>query len=238
VETITGNSLVLIGPNIPHCWTPPDRKAADLIEISIHWQPSFLDVRFVKGSQLHSIAEMFSNSYLNGFSFPEETVAVIARNVIQLSKNCGFGSFIDMLNILTLLSKTQTATPIIRNSLPSEAKINAEDISTAQRIIEHLNNHCFKPLKQSDVANQADLSSSSLSKFMKRCTGLSYSQTLSAIRIGHAERQLIETDKSIEEISISCGFTNLSNFNRIFKKRKGCSPTDYRKKFKELRTFV
>jgi AraC-like DNA-binding protein len=50
------------------------------------------------------------------------------------------------------------------------------------------------------------------------------------VRLGHASRLLIDTTQSISEIAYDCGFNNISNFNRIFKKKKNCTP----KKFREI----
>lgn len=43
-------------------------------------------------------------------------------------------------------------------------------------------------------------------------------------RLGMVIRSLVDTNQSISEICYGCGFNNLSNFNRIFKKKKGVLP--------------
>ena len=58
------------------------------------------------------------------------------------------------------------------------------------------------------------------------------------IRLGNAARMLVDTTTTISEICFSCGFNNLSNFNRIFKKKRGYTPRDFRAIFKENRVFV
>jgi AraC-like DNA-binding protein len=51
---------------------------------------------------------------------------------------------------------------------------------------------------------------------------------------------LIDTTQSIGEIAYRCGFNNLSNFNRIFKKKKECTPKEFREEYNAsgVRTFV
>ncbi|MBR7054763.1 MAG: AraC family transcriptional regulator, partial [Prevotella sp.] len=44
--------------------------------------------------------------------------------------------------------------------------------------------------------------------------------------------------RSVSEISYQCGFNNLSNFNRIFKKKKNCSPTEFRENYRKTRIIV
>jgi AraC-like DNA-binding protein len=51
---------------------------------------------------------------------------------------------------------------------------------------------------------------------------------LHEIRISHACRMLLETSRPISDAAYASGFQNLSNFNRHFKKLKGCTPREYR----------
>ncbi|MGN0624190.1 MAG: helix-turn-helix domain-containing protein [Oscillospiraceae bacterium] len=43
-------------------------------------------------------------------------------------------------------------------------------------------------------------------------------------------KELAGSKKSVMEIAFECGFSNLSNFNRQFRRIAGCSPTEYRKR--------
>ena len=56
--------------------------------------------------------------------------------------------------------------------------------------------------------------------------------------MGYAARMLVDTAKSISEIGFDCGFNNLSNFNRIFKKKKGCSPSEFRENYHKTRIII
>ena len=57
-------------------------------------------------------------------------------------------------------------------------------------------------------------------------------------RISYATRWLIETDLSIGEIGFKCGFNNIANFNRVFKKVKKCTPSDFREEFKGIKRVL
>ena len=78
----------------------------------------------------------------------------------------------------------------------------------------------------------------SFSRFFKLRTGKSLSDYIIDIRLGHATRQLVDSMKTVAEICYECGFNNLSNFNRIFKKKKGCSPKEFREIYYKKKVFV
>lgn len=79
----------------------------------------------------------------------------------------------------------------------------------------------------------ADLSHLSKSYFMscfKKAVGMGAIEHLTHLRINAACDALSDTDKMISEIAFTCGYSNLSNFNRQFKQIMGCSPKEYRKR--------
>ena len=79
----------------------------------------------------------------------------------------------------------------------------------------------------------------SFSRFFKNNTGITFIDNLLEIRLGHASRLLIDTNQTISEIAYNCGFNNISNFNRLFKKKKGCAPKSFRQDYSnECRIFI
>ncbi|MBS1654603.1 MAG: helix-turn-helix transcriptional regulator, partial [Bacteroidetes bacterium] len=79
-----------------------------------------------------------------------------------------------------------------------------------------------------EAARLASMTEVAFSRFFKLRTGKTFVDTLNEIRLGHASRMLIETTQSVTEVAYKCGFNNMSNFNRIFKKKKDCTPKEFR----------
>jgi LacI family transcriptional regulator len=50
------------------------------------------------------------------------------------------------------------------------------------------------------------------------------------LKIQKFAERLLETDKTVSEISMESGFALSNNISRQFKQVKGCTPTEYRKK--------
>jgi AraC-like DNA-binding protein len=82
------------------------------------------------------------------------------------------------------------------------------------------------------------MSPSAFSRFFKLHTGRNLSEYIIEMRLGYASRLLVDTSKGIAEICYDCGFNNLSNFNRIFRKKKNCSPSEFRDNYHKTRIVV
>jgi AraC-like DNA-binding protein len=82
-----------------------------------------------------------------------------------------------------------------------------------------------------EVSELMNMSSVSFNRFIKKRTGKTFVEYVNDVRIGYASRWLIEKDLSISEIAFLCGFNSIANFNRVFNKNKGCTPTKYRQDF-------
>ena len=81
------------------------------------------------------------------------------------------------------------------------------------------------------LAQEYHVSPSYLSHIFKRETGYAPIDYLMASRISAAKRLLSSTEKSVKEIVFLCGFGDESNFSRMFKKRTGASPSEFRRKY-------
>ena len=82
------------------------------------------------------------------------------------------------------------------------------------------------------LAKKYNISISSLSHNFKKITGVAVMDYLTSCRIASAKKLLAQTHENISEIVEKCGFSDLSNFSRIFKKLNGMSPSSFRKKYK------
>ena len=83
-------------------------------------------------------------------------------------------------------------------------------------------------MKLGDVAQLVNMSESAFSHFFKKKTNCTFIDYITNLRIARACQLLAETTPTVAEICYTCGFNNLSNFIRIFKKKKGSTPQEYR----------
>ena len=81
-----------------------------------------------------------------------------------------------------------------------------------------------------EIAALVNMSPSSVCRYFKQKTKINFWDYLNNYRIDMVVLMMLKTDDYISEICYSCGFNNISNFNRAFKKRIGMSPSEYRSK--------
>ena len=67
-------------------------------------------------------------------------------------------------------------------------------------------------------------------KTFKKATGMTFTDYLARVRIEKVKNLLLNPHKRISEAAYECGFQSLSQFNRVFRKVAGESPTEYRAK--------
>ncbi|MCO6498018.1 MAG: helix-turn-helix domain-containing protein [Chitinophagaceae bacterium] len=217
--------LVLVGSNLPHGWFNNKCKSKKITEITIQWHKNLIEESFLKRNQLHFIRKMFEMS-TNGISFSRSTIESILPKILSLKEKKGFDSVLSFLSILNDLSMSKNMTLLSDTGFVQDSlSYNSRRLDKA---FDFMKANYDKHITLKDVANLVNMTEVSFSRFIKKRTGVTFIDSLNEIRLGHATRMLIETTHTVAEISYSCGFNNISNFNRLFKRRKGYTPTGFR----------
>ena len=86
-------------------------------------------------------------------------------------------------------------------------------------------------LKTSEIISRSGKSREHLSRLFKSATGTTLGNYLNELRIEHAAAMLTTTYLDIIDIALESGFENLSTFYHLFKRKKGISPKQYRKRY-------
>lgn len=226
IEEIDDLELVLVGPNLQHGWFTHKCKSSEIFEVTIQFHRDLFDEKFLHRNQMNFIRTMFERS-LRGILFSRETVEVLLPRFKELPQKYGFDSVLELLSILHDLSTSRNI-----RTLSDISFRNNETVSYNSRrialVMDFLNKNFENEISLAEAAKIVSMSEVAFSRFFKLRTGKTFIDTLNEIRLGKASRMLIDTTSSVSEIAYRCGFNNLSNFNRIFKKKKDCTPKEFR----------
>ena len=146
-----------------------------------------------------------------------------AENIFSCAK--GDSPQLDMLMRSELIKLFWLLETEAENVSPAPA--SGENIRPA---LEYIAEHYGENINVAQLAASVHLSESYFMSQFRRHVGLSAVEYISHFRIDKACRELMSTNKTVLETAFDCGFHNLSNFNRQFRRITGCSPTEYRRK--------
>lgn len=239
-EVIGDYDLVLItNPTLEHAWEQHECKSNDIREITIQFNfgAGITEADYFFGkTPFESIRHMMKEAQ-KGMAFPMSSIMKVYERLSGLSQITDrFTALMEFLNILHTLSLCTGARTLATTSY---AKVNIEDDSRRiLRVKKYISDNYMYELRLKSLADLANMSESAFCRFFKLHTGRRLSDYIIDIRLGYATRLLIDTTEPIAEISFKCGYNNMSNFNRIFKRKKGCSPTEFRNSHHKIKVIV
>ncbi len=160
-------------------------------------------VVFEKGSEICGFMQEIINEYLN--------------------KNTAYDVYINSA-IYKIIGFLYRAGVLVK---PKE-NFDKKQIKRMIPILEYIDENCGNDITLDDVSNAFGFNPSYFSRVFKSAAGMGYSDYLNFVRIHKAEILLKESDLSIVDIAVNTGFSSASYFNKVFKRIKNCSPTQYR----------
>ena len=139
----------------------------------------------------------------------------------------GIEKLITFFSIVKLLSEaTETETLSV---MASTHQYGSSEGKRMDDILQFTLRESHRKVYIEEVAKVANLTEEAFCRYFKTRTGKTYTNFLNEVRVSQACKLLIDKDLSIQDVCYQAGFTNLSNFNREFKKITGMSPSAFKK---------
>lgn len=236
-EVIGDYDLVIItSPDLEHVWEQNTCTSDDIREVTVQFYLDLSERGFLDHNPFYSLRKMLLEAR-KGLAFPLEDIMRVYPMLDTLSNiKEGFYAVTQFLTILHELSKSTKMRPLATSSY---AKVEVEsDSRRVLKVKNFISKNYMDEIRLATLADIAGMSPSAFSRFFKLHTGRNLSEYIIEMRLGYASRMLVDTTKSISEICFECGFNNLSNFNRIFRKKKLCSPSEFRENYHKKRIIV
>ena len=232
MESFSRGDLVLLGPNLPHCWEVKGVSQGISPEcITIHFHENFFGQNTLQSPELTPVIDLFDKSG-KGVQFYGEEILDINYILHKMLKSNNFRKLIYLLEIFEILVRTDSRRVLAKSVFQDDS--NAAESKRLKKAYEYILVNFSKKIKLEDVAEQCHLSPSAFCRFFERSTGKSLFNYLKEVRIGYACKLLQDSDMLISDICYQSGYNNLAHFNNQFKEICGVTPGQYRKNFKML----
>lgn len=231
VSRFKPGDLVLTGPNLPHMWCssrPRNAAGRPHEAIIIQFPATIFGGRFLDLPEMGAVRRLLDKS-AQGIRFGEGARKKIARRMVRMGRQRGLARLIELLEILRILSQVPPEETLSSRGYASTVQVGDRDRIDA--ICKFAAENATRPIGLSQAAAAAHMSVPAFTRFFRKCTGKTFLEYLTEIRVGSACRLLVESDRTVTEICFAAGFNNVSTFNRRFRELKGVTPREFRRQF-------
>lgn len=231
VDDFSDGDLVFLGSHLPHCWINHQKEnQTELSEaIVVQFNQYFLGEDFINLNEFVAI-KMFLDKSKAGFDIQGNDKMKITARLFEMMIASPTQQILILLDILDRLSSAVQLKPIDISFAENDFKVS--ETNRFQKVFSYLITHYKEDISLAEIAEIADLSPTSFCRYFKSITQQSFVEVLLEFRIKQACHLLLNTDMAIREIAFQSGFCDIPYFNRIFKKKKGISPKQYKKDVK------
>ena len=231
ISNFEPGDLVLLGPNLPHCWdNSSESSTGELTTVVVHFYEHFLDSGLLNVPELAEVRSLLKKADA-GIWFGGADTSRIGGELRRLTDLEGLESYIQLLKIFHLLLQVECREYL---SDITYAPDFDKDLDKINLVYEYVFEHIQGGIKQEEVAALLHMTPGSFCRYFKRKTNRSFMDYVRSVRIGLAAKMLTETDKRISQVCYESGYNNIANFNYHFKSILHKTPTEYRRTFRNL----
>ena len=236
IEVLGNYDLALLGGGLEHTWEQYKCESEDIREITIHFSKDLFSDAFLAKTHMQPLHDLFNRADV-GVAFGMKTIMRVYDRLNELvNMEPGFYSVMKFFELMYELSISSDY-KLLSSSAFAHVSMTT-DSRRVQKVKEYIDSHYREEIRLQTLASLVSMTSTAFSRFFKLRTNKSISEYIIDIRLGHAARLLADSTMAVVEICYHCGFNNISNFNRIFKKRKGCTPTEFRENYHKKHVIV
>jgi AraC-like DNA-binding protein len=212
---------LLLGAEVPHVW----KARGDSAGMSLQFRT---DAPLLSAPELAPLTRLWSHAR-HGLRLTGATAERLRTELplfAGVSATVRLGRFIALLDVL----RRAPVTDLLPLSARAHTALTVGEQDRAMgRVLDHLIAHFTDVIRLDDLVRMSGCSPATFARRFTRLTGTTVVDYLHTLRIQEVQRVLLESDRPITDIAFAAGFNNLAHFNAIFKRRAGCSPSQYRK---------
>jgi AraC-like DNA-binding protein len=230
ISEIVDQELLLLGPNLPHSWygSINPRSSFKSKQIVIQFPFDFLGKDFFNQHAFSRISELLHRSS-RGLSFYDPEKTRVTRKIRKMLHMPDFERTMELLNVLHILAQSKNYR--ILSSIGYSSQLNEHESARLNNIYKFILDNFRRDIDLRTVAKFSSMTPQAFSKYFKERTRKNFITFLNEVKIGYACRLITEKKMNISQICYECGYTNLSNFNRQFRRVMDLTPSQYVRQF-------
>ncbi|MEJ7692731.1 AraC family transcriptional regulator [Daejeonella sp.] len=223
--------LVFMGPSIPHLWMNDPQYFKGMANLRadatvIHFAENFLGIDFFNLPEIEPIKNLLRLSK-QGMVITGNSRSKIAALMEEMPNMSGIKRLTSMLTIFDILCESKEYELLASPGYLKNGLLDCSD--KFRKVNTYILRNFDHDITLNDVASVANMAVSTFCNYFKEHYRVTFVEYLTKVRIGHACKLLAELEENIVEIAYKCGFNNLANFNRQFRKIKNMTPSEYRR---------
>lgn len=232
VESFHEGDITLMGSNLPHFWKSEiqddDENSNRVNAIVVQFHKDFFRDEINAYPEFHRISELLKRA-ARGIHFSKNSGEQIGKMLKRLLKVNGLDRMLYFIKLLDTLARIENYRVLASKAylLEDHKELN----NRLDKIMHFINTNYQRKITQEEVATKIGMTTAAFCRYFKEKTGKGFIFFVNEMRIGYACKLLIENHLSISQICFECGFNNISNFNRMFKRQTGCTPGEYQQQF-------
>jgi AraC-like DNA-binding protein len=222
--------LTFLGSNLPHDFRNDPAPGAPFREVNavnVHFHPEFLGTNWLQWAEMNNIQRLFQQA-AHGLHITGRSRELVSQIMLKMLRTQGIKRLILLMEILQELSTSRSLVRIASPGFFPELQVS--DQERMGMITSYIHEHIEDPLYLTDVARHVGMSEGTFSRFFRSLTRKTFPAYLNELRVARVCRLLTETDATVTEIAMSCGFDSMANFQSQFRRQHGCSPKIYRQR--------
>ncbi|ALJ01643.1 AraC family transcriptional regulator [Rufibacter tibetensis] len=233
IDNFSAGEMILLGENLPHTWRCKEDYfqggARQKVEaIVIQFLPYCLGRDILNLPEAYLIPKLYEKAK-KGLVIKGEAKKRIADLMTRAVEAKNLDRLILLLSVIKELAETEDIETITSEHV--FYKSNEIETERLNRVCSYTLSNFKKEISLEEISSVANLSITSFCRYFKMMTKKTYNDFLTEIKISHACRALVEDKLSTEVICFDCGFNNVSNFYRHFKKVMNMTPLEYKRKY-------
>ncbi len=230
VAMIGDLELVLLAQSyLPHAWSRGRCKSEEHTVLEIHFRKE-LFLGLVDKACFGAIEHMFELAS-SGLVFSSEVAQHVYSDLVSLTTlEDGMQRYMLFLTVLCQLAEDKQAQRIVGPGYVKECD-SLENRNVAA-VKHYIYDHYREDIYLRTLAQLVGVEEQWLSTLFRDQTGITVSEYINQVRLSQVSKRLMDTEDPVATIARECGFPNLANFNRHFKRFKGTTPVAFRREYR------